>query len=422
MHFRSLEEINALLKSYIPAVKEITGKNITLQRMIPLMKLLGNPESELKTIHIAGTSGKTSTAYYIASLLSASGRKVGLTVSPHISSIAERVQINLQPLSDNDFCSAFTKFIALIKDADPRPTYFELMVGFAYWYFAQNATDYAVIETGLGGLHDATNVAHRPDKICVITDIGYDHTKVLGKTISSITEQKAGIIYKSNHVFSYKQSAAVMKVLSETCRRQQAELTVLGPKSTDHQANMPLFQIRNWTLAKTVYDFIANRDQLAEPTQTQLAKCRSIIVPARMEAIKRGKQTIIIDGAHNPQKLAALIKSVGHRYPGKSVAVLAGFVKSRKPRLHGNLNQILTIADYLIATEFVPNQEMYTKSADVEAIALYCRQKGLKDAVAEPDTVKALDKLLARPEPILLITGSFYLIGYIRPFIIGKND
>lgn len=422
MIIESLEQANKLLKSYIPAVKEITGKDITLQRMIPLMKLLGNPESDIKIIHIAGTSGKTSTSYYIASLLRASGKKVGLTVSPHIATITERVQINMVPLSEDKFCRELSEFLEAIKLADPQPTYFELVVAFAYWYFAKTKTDYAVIETGLGGMHDATNVATRTDKVCVITDIGYDHTKVLGKTIAEITAQKAGIIYKGNHVFSYQQNPTVMNVLRGTCSKKRAVLNPIKSDTSDLQSPIPLFQQRNFKLAKAVYSHLAKRDNLPALTARQLDTIVATQIPARMEVVSYKGKTVIMDGAHNPQKLRALTASIMHAYPGKKIVVLAGFVRSRKPRLHGNINELLTIADHLITTSFVPNQEMYTKSADPNKIVEYCLEQGFLSAEAEPVPEKALAKLVRRPEPILLITGSFYLMGNIRPIIIDFND
>ena len=421
-NIRNLEEANTILKTYIPAVKEITGKDITLQRMVPLMKLLGNPESKLKIIHLAGTSGKTSTSYYLASLLQSSGKKVGLTVSPHIMAITERVQISLNPLSETEFCAELSEFLEIINSADPRPTYFELVVAFAYWYFAKIGTDYAVIETGLGGLHDATNVATRSDKICVITDIGYDHTKVLGKTIKEITAQKAGIIHRGNQVFCYKQSPVVMKVLRDTCQAKHAALKSIMPRSDKLQVPIPLFQQRNFTLAKSVYDYISARDKLPALTTKQLEESMSARIPARMETVSRNGKIIIMDGAHNPQKLRALTASIGHAYPGQQIAVLAGFVKSRKPRLHGNIKVLLPVTSHLIVTSFVPNQEMYTRSADPSEIARYCISQGFANIETEPIPEEALSKLLARPEPILLITGSFYLMGNIRPLIIGTND
>lgn len=423
MKIQNFAQADALLKAYIPAVKEITGKDITLQRMPQLMKLLGNPEAKLKIIHIAGTSGKTSTAYYLAALLQGTGKKVGLTVSPHIMNVAERVQINLQPLSEPEFCARLSEFLRLIKKADPQPTYFELIIAFAYWYFAQSAVDYAVIETGLGGLHDATNIARRSDKVCVITDIGYDHTKVLGSTLTQITAQKAGIIHKNNEVFCYRQSPAIMRVLRSACNTAGARLhEIRSETKEDITQALPLFQRRNWNLAYEVFNFISECDGLPSLSRTALAGTMAIRIPARMEIGSYKGKVIIIDGAHNPQKLKALLASIQHSYPDQPIAVMAAFVQSRKKRLQGNLRQLVPAADHLIITSFIPNQEMYTKSADPENITRYCQQLGFDNWLIEPNPQQAFTALLRRPEPILLVTGSFYLMHHVRPFIMKQHD
>ncbi|MEO8862893.1 MAG: Mur ligase family protein, partial [Candidatus Saccharimonadales bacterium] len=296
----NLVEANLVLARYIPLTKEITGKDITLERMRPLMDHLGNPERGLCVIHIAGTSGKTSTAYYIASLLKQQGRTVGLTVSPHMDSVTERVQLDMQTLSEADFCMALSEFIDLLDSAPLQPTYFELLTAFAYWYFAKVGVDYAVVETGLGGLYDATNIAHGNNKVCVITDIGYDHMHVLGNTLPEIAAQKAGIIWPHNQVFSYPQPEEIMSVLEAKCLETHSILNVLsiiehhdGPESL---GALPLYQKRNWLLAKYVCDFVVERDGLQKLSSTQISSSIQIQVPGRMEIVKYLGKTIVMDG------------------------------------------------------------------------------------------------------------------------------
>ncbi len=423
MKIYNLQQANDILSGYIPAVREMTGKDITLKRMEPLMKMLGNPEAKLKIIHIAGTSGKTSTAYYMAAMLQATGKKVGLTVSPHVTSVTERVQINLQPLSESEFCARLGEFLELIKDTEPQPTYFELLVAFAYWYFATKEVDYAVIETGLGGLHDATNIAGQPDKVCIITDIGYDHTKVLGNTLTKIATQKGGIIHAHNDVFCYTQSAPVMKVLRKICDQRQAKLHEIVPLSNGGPSSeLPLFQRRNWCAALTAYEFIAKRDSLPVLSKLQLGVSVTTKIPARMETIAYGGKTIILDGAHNPQKLQALASAVRDKYPGVPIGVMAGFVRNNRPRIVGNLRQLVPIVNRLVITSFVPNQEMHTASEDPQQIATFCEKIGFHawEIADKPET--AFRRLLSRPEPVLLVTGSFYLMHYVRPLIMDGHD
>lgn len=157
-----------------------------------------------------------------------SGAKVGLTVSPHIVSIAERVQINGLPLDEESFCRYMSEFLQKIEDSKfGTPSYFEVMMVFALWVFDKEAVDYVVVETGLGGLHDSSNICRREDKIFVITDIGIDHTHVLGSNIESIAWQKAGIVAPGNHVIMHSQSQVVTGVVAEEVRKQHATLEVL---------------------------------------------------------------------------------------------------------------------------------------------------------------------------------------------------
>ncbi|MCA9326649.1 hypothetical protein KC976_03555, partial [Candidatus Saccharibacteria bacterium] len=166
----------------------------TLDNMCALMDHIGSPQEKIRVVHVAGTSGKTSTSYYAAALLRAAGLQVGLSVSPHVDQINERLQINGQPLSEAEFCQVLTEFLNAIKDAPVKPSYFELLTAMAFWEYARRGVDAAVMEVGLGGLLDATNVISRRDKICLITDIGLDHTEILGDTLVEIAQQKAGII------------------------------------------------------------------------------------------------------------------------------------------------------------------------------------------------------------------------------------
>ena len=195
MTIRNLSEANAALLPYVSQTPRMTGDDLKLERVMKLMDVLGNPQDKLPVIHIAGTSGKTSTGYYMAALLKAGGKKAGLTISPHIDSVNERVQIGGSPLPEAEFCSELGNFLEIIRGAGQSPSYFELLYAFALWVFVRRGVDYAVVETGLGGLLDATNVTGRADKVCIITDIGFDHEYVLGSGLAQIAAQKIGIVH-----------------------------------------------------------------------------------------------------------------------------------------------------------------------------------------------------------------------------------
>jgi dihydrofolate synthase/folylpolyglutamate synthase len=358
MKITSIDEANKILAKYVPSGNSMRGA-YTLDRMRKLMDALGNPQDMYKTVHVAGTSGKTSTAYYVAAFLKEAGLKTGLTVSPHIDSVTERVQINLAPLSEKEFCKELESFLDELEKIAIRPTYFELLVAFVYWEFARQEVEYVVVEVGLGGLLDGTNVIHRPDKICVITDIGMDHITVLGNTIPAIASQKAGIIQPHNKVFMYEQTADVMNVVREVSESQQADLhEIARPGQSDVPAKLPLFQQRNWYLANRVVEYILEREQIPQFDKVQLENTATTYIPARMEIVHKEGKTIIFDGAHNAHKMRVLAKSIRQQFPEAKIATMFSLIKSKDFRLRTTLEVILKLSDHVIITAFEAQQDM----------------------------------------------------------------
>src|ERR1035437_5231417 len=328
---RTFADAHRVLHSFY----NIPGTNTyTLDRMQALMEYLGNPQDKLCSVHVAGTSGNTSTSYYVSGLLSATGASVGLTVSPHVDEVNERVQINGIPLPEVVFCKDLNDFIDVVHDSGTTPSYFELLTAFAYWEFARQGLDYAVMEVGLGGLLDATNVVSRKDKVCVITDLGLDHVDILGKTLPEITKQKAGIITEGNHVFIHKQDLEVMHVIEEVCSQNSAVLHTYSSDKDDFLAELrlPLFQQRNMHLAIQVAAYVLDRDKQSKLTREQIRGVASIQVPARMEIFKLVGKTLIIDGSHNSQKLRALTNSISSEFHNQSIYALVAFVSGDDQR------------------------------------------------------------------------------------------
>lgn len=414
---RNFKDIHMELKRFIPA-GQTARQAYTLDRMQRLMEALGNPQNTYKVIHVAGTSGKTSTCYFISALLAESGSKVGLTVSPHIDEVNERVQIGLQPLPEAKFCRQLQKFIQLVDSTNIQPTYFELLIAFAYWQFAQDKVDYAVVEVGLGGLLDGTNVVTRSDKVCVITDIGLDHTEILGKTLPEIASQKAGIIRPYTSVFIYEQVHEVMAVIREVCNAHAADLHEIVPvKSGELPKALPLFQRRNWYLAYCTYRYVAERDGLPAATEQQLANSTLTKVPARMEVVKLKDKLLIMDGAHNAQKLQTLFKSIRAQYPKQDIAALISMKHTKGIRTQTSLDVIVRYVSWLGITSFTGEQDTPYRSVEPAKIAERCHMMGFDEWKIDDDPEEAFKQLLKRPEPVLLVTGSFYLLNHIRPII-----
>jgi len=411
-------EAQAALLPYVPLVAQLTGKDTTLERIRPLMELAGKPHERLKIVHIAGTSGKTSTAYFTAELLRATGMYVGLTVSPHVDSIAERVQLDGKPLDEKQFCENLTEFLAIVEQMPQQPSYFELLYAFSLWVFARNKVNYAVVETGLGGLYDSTNIADRADKLCIITDIGFDHMYTLGNTLEEIAAQKAGIIHEHNQAIMYEQAESVTNVVRQWVADQHAKLLLTSETSERDKygvkflPSMPEYQQRNWLLAHCAYQFLAVRDHLPGLSPTQLTAMQQIQVPARMDVHQVGNKLIIMDGAHNEQKMSTFLGSFQHAYPGEKPAVLLALKQGKEVQDIGHL--FLPMASRIIVTTFNTSQDLPAKSIDPEEIVAIFKAAGIVSIEAIPNQHAAYQKLLTGTERVCIITGSFYLISQLR--------
>ncbi|MDL2341792.1 MAG: Mur ligase family protein [Patescibacteria group bacterium] len=399
---KTFSEVQAVLEPYIQELPTV-HQAYSLSRMLELLLALGNPQDKLRIVHVAGTSGKTSTCYYLAAMLGQAGQKVGLTVSPHIMEVNERLQINLEPLAEPAYCAALTEFIAIVETLAVRPTYFELLIAMAYWYFAKEGVDYAVVEVGLGGLLDSTNVCSRPDKVCIITDIGLDHQAVLGDTLAAISSQKAGIIQAGNAVFCYRQAPVVLAAIEARAISKNARLTLYDflPNPQDN-LKLPSFQQRNWQLAAKVYDYIRIRDGLAELSAGAWTGTKQIYIPGRMEVVQYEGKTLILDGAHNPQKMQAFLTSVSQMYASESIAALAAFKATKDAT--GCLQSLTAIANRVILTQLAAGNEIPATlpTGNVENVT---------------DIPAALKQLIAGDETLLLVTGSFMLVQSIKQLI-----
>ncbi|MGI0133962.1 MAG: glutamate ligase domain-containing protein, partial [Candidatus Micrarchaeaceae archaeon] len=335
-----------------------------------------------------------------------------MSISPHVDEVNERIQYNRTPLPEVDFCAQLGMFIDEIAKSGIKPSYFELMVAFAYAAFARRRVDYAVMEVGLGGLLDGTNVVSRPDKVCIITDIGLDHVEILGDTLPEIATQKAGIIMADNVVFTYEQPPEVLAVFERVAQREHAALYVIEPGAAcDASAGLPLFQQRNFYLANQAIAYVLARDGRTPLTLERRRTAAQIHIPGRMDTVQLGDKTVIFDGAHNEQKMTAFIQSVQAAYPGRQIAAVTAFVKNRSNRWQLALDVLMRTGVFCIATSFdLEPDDRIKQSIPAQAIAEYCSSRGYARCVVEPDLSKAGALLLERSEPVLLVTGSFYIL------------
>lgn len=402
-HITRFSEAHASLAQYIPD-GSATGP-YTLDIMQSLMQFLGNPQDKLKVIHVAGTSGKTSTAYYIAGLLTDVGYTTGLSVSPHINEINERAQINMAGLPEADYCAKLGLFLDLVDQSGLKPSHFEVLVAFAYWLFDTRKVDYAVIEVGLGGLLDGTNVVSRPDKIGVITDIGFDHMEVLGDTLSKIATQKAGIIHDHNEVFLNQQEMDVLDVVERAAQDHDATVHVQRPHVDNRLDSLPVFQQRNFQLALSVVEHI-----VGPVSQDILTRALHTYIPGRMEIISYQGKTLVLDGAHNEQKVRALVEAMKQKFPNQSMTLLVSFGLNKQTSVLKSLELLRELSPSIIITQFNHAQDEVRTSIDVNTLAEHARYAGFESISTESDQAKALEMLAKRDTDIGLIAGSFYLL------------
>lgn len=405
MNFTSIKEVEKALEPLMATALLTTGQGLTTERTFRLAGLVDSPQEQLRVVHVAGTSGKTSTAYYTARLLRAAGARVGLTVSPHITSITERVQINGRPLDEAVFCRYMSEFLPqVVRGEADLPSYFEVMMVFALWVFAREGVDYAVVETGLGGLHDSSNICRRGDKLCIITDIGIDHTHILGDTIEAIAAQKAGIIALGNHVIMHGQAPEIVGVITRQATLQSAALEVLPA------ADYANYQDRNFALSQAAYDYLAGQDGLPVVTDEQRAEVRRGEVPGRLQVRRQAHSMIILDGAHNEQKMYTLVRTLKEMYPGRKWAVVFA-MKSNKDYA-AVIPIIAPLAKRAIAVPLHTNQDMHNASVAPEVLAAEFTKYGVPCETA--DSVQmALDSLIEATESDILVTGSLYAIAEV---------
>lgn len=411
----NMREANLALQPYVPLVAQLTGKDTTLKRIQPLMQMLGNPQDKLQAIHIAGTSGKTSTAYYLSALIGATGKKVGLTVSPHVDSVTERVQINNQPINDDLFCNELSQFLEIVQQASEKPSYFELIYAFSLWVFVRQKVDYAVIETGMGGLYDATNVIIRPDKICVITDIGFDHTRILGNTLTEIATQKIGIVHDHNVVFTYIQADEIMQTFQNWTTAHHALLTTITQTEERQQSGLDFsgiakYQERNWLLAYKVYQYLVERDSIENLTSEVLMKTLQTAIPGRMDIKQLHGKTLIMDGAHNFQKMTAFEESFKELYPNIKPVVIIALKHDKDYQEVADL--LSSFAERVIVTTFSSSQDLPVKSMEARILAEAFGNRLPVQVINDP--ILAVRTFLNGPESIGVVTGSFYLLSQIR--------
>ena len=319
-------------------------------------------------------------------------------------------------MADRQFCTELEHFLEIVQTVPIRPSYFELLLAFALWTFVSNGVDYAVVETGIGGRFDATNIVTRADKVCVITNIGLDHTHLLGNSLSAITWHKIGIVHPHNSVFMFAQARSIMAVAQAWVDQQAAALTIVHDGVENRLNNremqsMPAYQQQNWWLAYKVYCFLQSRDRLPPLNTDALHKTQLLSIPGRMDIRRIGPKTIVMDGAHNVQKMKVFASSFRLLYPGVRPTILIGSKRNQDfQRALPTLSQVAS--DVIVTT--IHSRHKQTSTHHPKKLADTVNRLTNIPVRTIPDQQTAVDTLLASPGNVVVIIGSFHLLGQLR--------
>ena len=395
-----------------------------LGRTQELLEKMGNPEKKLKFVHIAGTNGKGSTAAMTASILRKAGYRTGLYTSPYIYRFHERIQVDGVEISDEDL-TEITEYVKPLADSMAQsPTEFELVCCIAFEYFYRKKCDIVVLEVGMGGAWDATNVIEVPE-VAVITNIGLDHTEYLGDTVEKIAETKSGIFKPHGHAVVYRSTPSVEAVYERVCAERDVSLRkadfdglVLKAHTLEGQVFdcgsrknlvLPLLgdhQLHNASVVLSIADTLIGEGwKISE--QNIYDGIRDVRWPGRFDIVCR-KPLFIIDGGHNPQCIEALVKNIRDYLAGKKVIALTGVLADKD--YADMYKPVMPLVDRFVCIT-PPNP----RKLEAEQLARYLRQAGAQAQASESilDGVKqAMD--LAGEDGVVLCFGSLYSIGGIR--------
>lgn len=413
------------------------GMKLGNERFEALLELLGSPHRRLKVVHIAGTKGKGSTTAMAASILAAAGYNVGAYFSPFVYDLRERVQVNGEMISREDFARLVTQIRphieALAETEHGQTTEFELKTAVGLAYFAERQVDYAVIEVGIGGRLDATNAIPQT-LVSVITNIGFDHMEILGHTLGAIAGEKAGIIKEDGLCVTGIEPGEALDVVERVCRDRNARLVHLQPgkdwlshsdgtvtiktaRRRLENASLKLkgrFQHANAALAVNALDEAGISGLTDEIVRKGLAEA---FVPGRFEAVRDSGPKIIADGAHNELAGYVLGDALASELSAKSrpVFVVLGMSRGHEPEafLKALIGGFQPVA--VIATEpsFRPNP-----AEEVAAAAHKLGVAIIETAIpAEEAARRALELAKGYPDAVIVVTGSFYTVGDLPPAV-----
>lgn len=422
---------------YIETIPKFTVKHPP-EHTRELLSRLGNPQEGIKIIHVAGTNGKGSVCAYLNAMLLAGGKKTGLFTSPHLVRINERFQINGEGVSDEQFLDAFLKVEKAAKEyeaeGEGHPSYFETLFLMGMLIFKEAGVEYLVMETGLGGRLDATNVVEKP-LACIITSISRDHTEYLGDTLEAIAGEKAGIIkagvpviYDASQPGPASVIAAKAKEMGspawpmepsfyemKTQSREGITFTFAYPGGEKAELAIPYvakYQMMNASLA--FYTMHILQDVHDIPKNVLAEGLSKIKWPCRMEMAAPG---VIIDGAHNEDGIAQFVSTAGYFAKENEITIL--FTAVADKHYHEMIGEI---CEGIHPSHVVATQIDGSRVVPAEVLAEDFRKAGCTDVCAEPEIGAAYEKALGKKgSGMLFCVGSLYLAGELKAYLAKRN-
>ena len=429
----TLDYLNGFVDYSKTHQENLSPENFNLERMRVFAEALGNPHQGYPTIHIAGTKGKGSVAVFCSVALQAGGYKVGLYTSPPLHGFTERIQINGQPISKDSLVTLVEEIKPIVEDI-PDLTSFELKTALAFWYFSKQDVDIAVIEVGLGGRLDSTNII--TPLVSVITSLSLEHTFILGDTIAKIAAEKGGIIKPGVPVVSAPQKEVAQEVLQGIAREQGSPLTQIGDdirfRAENHSLEGQSFtlwrdskegeslefrigllgahQVENASAAYAALDIVRHRGIKLTDADIQKGFAKTTW-PGRFEVFQQ-QPPIIFDVAHNPRSAQVLWETVDTYFPGKSIALVFGAMADKD--IPGMFKEILPHVVTMIAV-----QPDHPRAASLEKLKELASPYSCEVVLAS-ETSRVLDQAreFAGEEGIVLVTGSLTTVGELRADII----
>ena len=406
------------------------GTKDGLSRTRELLDLLGDPQDGLKFIHVAGTNGKGSTCAMLASILQAAGYRTGLYTSPFVNRFNERIALNGTPISDQDLVDVFEKIRPIVDAMENPPSEFELITCAAMLYYREQKCDVVVLEVGMGGEFDSTNVIKTP-LLSIITAMGFDHMQYLGSTMTEIASAKAGIIKPGGTTLIYGENPEADKVFRYTCEKMHSRLVVtnygrivdhshtlrghdlsFGPWTHIHLPLIGSHQVKNAAVVLTAVEELKQKG-LSIPDDAVYEGMASVYWPARMELLSENP-VFLLDGGHNPHGFRAAAATLRELFPAQKITVMMGVMADKD---HGDMIRELLP----LAKRFITVQPDSPRSMTADDLAEEIRSLG---GDAEPaGTVENSVKTLvgeAKEDDVLLAIGSLYMSGTVRA-VMGKG-